>query len=218
MLPECKDNSPPKQILPSIELRIEDYCRVAFNYCLGLSMPIGYSLWLDREALRKAGRAANLNLDEYLTALLVSLFSVEKAASNILAFYAAIPGRLALSLCSSDPAGVQTLRETWATLPGCLELRHDFMPQTAAPYVLYKDHALYRLHPLTQPDRASFYVWDLGDCLGNFLKEADKTFYFRVLNDKDTYYEYAAVPKNPCTSIPYQGGAISVHHAWCMVK
>jgi hypothetical protein len=217
MLPGCKDNSSQKQILPSIELRIEDYCRVAFNYCLGLSLPIGYSLWFDREALGPAGKASHLNLDEYLTALLASLFSTAKAASGILAFYAAIPGRLALSLCSSDPAVILHIRESWATLPGCLELRHDFIPQTAAPYLLYKDRQVYRLHPLTQPERAAFYVWDLGDCLGNVLKEVDKAFYFHVLNDKNTYYEYAAVPKNPRASITYQGGVIPVEQALCTV-
>ena len=56
-----------------------------------------------------------------------------------------------------------------------------------------------RLHPLTQPDRTSFYVWDFGDYVGNFLKEVDKAFYFRILNDKQTYFEYSVVPKNPCT-------------------
>jgi hypothetical protein len=204
-------------MLSFIEFNITDYCRVAFNYCLGLSMPIGYSLWLDRELLGQAGKALHLNLDEYLTALLASLFSKEKAASGILAFYAAIPGRSALSLCSSDPASVLHLKETWAALPGSLELRHDFIPQTAAPFWLYKDGSVYRLHPLTKPERAAFYVWDLGDCLGNFLKEVDKAFYFRVLNDKNSYYEYGAVPKNPGASINYQGGVIPVQHAWCTV-
>ena len=204
-------------MLPYIELRLADYCRVAFNYCLGLSMPIGYSLLFDREALMQAGKGLHLNLDEYLTALLASLFSGEAAETHIMAFYAAIPGRSALSLCSSDPTVVLHLRETWAALPGCLELRHDFIPQTAAPFLLYKGHQVCRLHPLTQPERASFYVWDLGDCLGNFLKEVDKTFYFRVLNDKNSYYEYAAVPKNPCTSINYQGGAIPVQHVFCHI-
>jgi hypothetical protein len=204
-------------MLPIIDLHLADYCRVAFNYCLGLSMPIGYSLWFDREVLGRAGKAFHLNLDEYLTALLASFLSREKYASGILAFYAAIPGRSALSLCSSDPAVILHIREKWAALPGSLELRHDFIPQTAAPYLLYKDRRIYRLHPLTQPERASFHVWDLGDCLGNVLKEVDKAFYFHVLNDKNTYYEYAAVPKNPGTSITYQGGAISVEHVLCNV-
>ncbi len=123
-------------MLPSIELRLADYCRVAFNYCLGLSLPIGYTLWFDREALGEAGRALHLNLDEYLTALLASLFSSLTAETPILVFYAAIPGRLALPWCSSDPAAVQTIRDTWAALPGCLEMRHDFIPQTAAPFLL----------------------------------------------------------------------------------
>ena len=204
-------------MLPFIDLRLADYCRVAFNYCLGVSMPIGYSLWFDRDALGHAGKALHLNLDEYLTALLFSLFSGEKATSDIFAFYAAIPGRSALSLCSAEPAAVRQIRETWATLPGSLELRHDFIPQTAAPFLLYQDRSVCRLHPLSQPERAAFYVWDLGYCMGNFLKEVDKAFYFHVLNDKNTYYEYAAVPKNPGTSIPYQGGAIPVQHAWCTV-
>jgi hypothetical protein len=204
-------------MLPLLELRLADYCRVAFNYCLGLSMPIGRSFWFDREALGKAGTALHFNLDEYLTALLASLFFKEAAETQILAFYVAIPGRSALSFCFSDPVLVVSTRDTWAVLPGYLELRHDFIPQTAAPFLLYKDRTVYRLHPVTQPDRASFYVWDFGDCLGNFLKEVDKPFYFRVLNDKNTYYEYAAVPKNPYTSITYQGGAIPVHHAFCEV-
>jgi hypothetical protein len=204
-------------MLPSIDLRLADYCRVAFNYCLGLAMPIGYSLWFDREALGPAGKALHLNLDEYLTVLFFSSFSGEKADSGILAFYTAIPGRSALSLCSPDPAAVLQIRKNWAALPGSLELRHDFIPQTAAPFLLYKDSSVHRLHPLSQPERTSFSVWDLGDCLGNFLKEVDKAFYFRVLNDKNTYYEYAAVPKNPCSSITYQGAVIPVQHAWCTV-
>jgi hypothetical protein len=204
-------------MLPLIDLRLTDYCRVAFNYCLGLSLPIGYSLWFDRKVLGPAGKVLHLNLDEYLTALLASLFFREKAASDILAFYAAIPGRSALSLCSAEPSTVQIIRENWAALPGSLELRHDFIPQTAAPFLLYKDHSVYRLHPISQPERAAFYVWDLGDCLGNFLQEVDKAFYFRVLNDKNTYYEYTAVPKNPGTSIQYQWTVIAVQHAICTV-
>ncbi len=204
-------------MLPCIDLRLADYCRVAFNYCLGLYVPIGHSLWFDRDALEKGGKAIHLNIDEYLTGLLASLFFTEKDESNILAFYAAIPGRVALSLCSSGPLNFLNNPDLGAALPGYLELRHDFMPQTAAPFLLYKDGTVYRLHPLTQPDRASFYVWDFGDCLGNFLKEVDKPFYFRVLNDKDTYYEYGAVPKNPYTSIAYQGGAIPVHHTFCEI-
>jgi hypothetical protein len=204
-------------MLPFIDLHLADYCKVAFNYCLGLSMPIGYSLWFDREALGKAGQPLHLNLDEYLTTLLFSLFSRVKAASGILAFYAAIPGKCALSLCSSDQEGVLHIKENWVALPGSLELRHDFIPQTAAPFLLYRDRMIYRLHPLSQPEQASFYVWDLGDCLGNFLIEVDKAFYFRVLNDKNTYYEYAGVPKNPCTSIQHQGSVIPVHHALCTV-
>jgi len=204
-------------MLPYIDLRLADYCSVVFNYCLGLAMPIGYSLWFDREALGPAGKALHLNLDEYLTVLLASLFSTQEAA-NILAFYAAIPGRSALSLCSPDPSSVQTIRETWADLPGGIELRHDFIPQTAAPFWLYKDRSFNRLHPLSQLERNSFYVWDLGDCLGNFLKEVDKAFYFHVLNDKNTYYEYAAVPRNPCTSIQYQGAIITVQHALCTLR
>jgi hypothetical protein len=202
-------------MLPFLELCLADYCRISFNYCLGLYLPIGRSFWFDREVLGKAGTASHLNLDEYLTALLASFFFKEAAETQILAFYAAIPGRFALSLCSSDPVIVVSTRDTLASLPGYLELRQDFIPQTAAPFLLFKDRAVYRLHPLTQPDRASFYLWDFGDCLGNVLKEVDKPFYFRVLNDKNTYYEYGAVPKNPCTSITYQGGIIPVHHAFC---
>jgi hypothetical protein len=204
-------------MLASIDLRLADFCRVAFNYCLGLYVPIGHSLWFDREALVKDGKALGLNLDEYLTALLASLFFKEKAESKIFVFYAAIPGRVALSLCSSQPMDFLHTHEPGKALPGCIDLRHDFMPQISAPFLLYKGRTVCRMHPLSQPDRASFYVWDFGDCLGNFLKEVDKTFYFRVLNDKNTYYEYAAVPKNPCTSIAYQGSAIPVHHAFCEV-
>jgi hypothetical protein len=204
-------------MLSSIDLRLADYCRVAFNYCLGLYVPIGHSLWFDREALVKAGKGLHLNLDEYLTVLLVSLFSKGEIDAPVLTFYAAIPERVALSLCSSQPMDFLHTQEPGKVLPGCLDLRHDFIPQTAALFLLYKDRTVYHLHPVTQPDRASFYVWDLGDCQGNFLKEVDKTFYFRVLNDKDTYFEYAAVPKTPCTSITCRGGAIPVHHALCQV-
>jgi hypothetical protein len=206
-----------KNILPLIDLPLSDYCHIAFNYCLGLYVPIGRSLWFDREVTVKAGKALHLNMDEYLTTLLASLFFREKAAAGILAFYAAIPGRFALSLCSSAPLDFLQTPDISSNMPGCVDLRHDFIPQTAAPYLLYKDGAVYRLHPVTQPDRASFYVWDFGDCLGNVLKEVDKAFYFRVLNDKDTYYEYAAVPKNAGTSITCQGGALPVQHAFCRI-
>jgi hypothetical protein len=204
-------------MLPVIYLRLADYCRIAFNYCLGVYLPIGRSLWFDREALVQAGKSLHFNLDEYLTALLASLFIREKALSNILAFYNAIPGRSALSLCSSGPMDFLHSPDIYSALPGFVELRHDFIPQTAAPFLLYEGGAVYRLHPLTRPDRTSFYVWDFGDCLGNFLKEVDKAFYFHILNDKDTYFDYAAVPKNPCTSITYQGEFIPVQHAWCTV-
>jgi hypothetical protein len=204
-------------MLPVIDLRLADYGKIAFNYCLGLSLPIGHSLWFAREEMVKAGKGLRLNLDEYLTALLASCFSTAKAASRILAFYAAIPGRFALSLCSPDPLAFLHAPDICAALPGCLEVRHDFIPQTAAPFLLYEGRSVHRMHPVTQPDRTSFYVWDFGDCQGNFIKEVDKAFYFRVLNDKNTYFDYAVVPKNPCTSITYQGAAIAVHHAFCQV-
>ncbi len=98
-----------------------------------------------------------------------------------------------------------------------LNLRHDFIPQTAAPFLLCEGGSVFRLHPLSQPDRTSFYVWDFGDYVGNFLKEVDKAFYFRILNDKQTYFEYSVVPKNPCTAITYRGGVIPVQHAFCQV-
>jgi hypothetical protein len=204
-------------MLPSLDLRLADYCNVAFNYCLGLSLPIGRSLWFDREALVQAGKALHLNLDEYLTALLASLFIRKKALSNILAFYAAIPGRSALSVCSAQPMAFLHAPVPGGALPGYIEVRQDFIPQTAAPFLLYEGGTVTRLHPVTRPDHTSFYVWDFGDCLGNFLKKVDKAFYFHILNDKDTYFDYAAVPKNPCTSIKYQGGFIPVQHAWCTV-
>ena len=99
----------------------------------------------------------------------------------------------------------------------CVDLRHDFIPQTAAPFLLYEGGSVLRLHPLSQPDRTSFYVWDFGDYVGNFLKEVDKAFYFRILNDKHTYFEYSVVPKNPCTAIIHRGSVIPVHHAFCQV-
>ncbi len=202
-------------MLPFIELHIADYCRVAFNYCLGLYLPIGRSLWFDWQEVIRDGKAAHLNLDEYLTGLLASLFLQEQGPSRILTFYAAIPERFALSLCSADGVNFFESSPPPTDLPGCVDLRHDFIPQTAAPFLLYDGRAVYRLYQLDQPDRTAFYVWDFGDCLGNFLREVDKTFYFRVLNDKNTYYEYAAVPKNPSTSINYLGSAIIAHHAWC---
>jgi hypothetical protein len=202
-------------MLSLIEINLTDYCKIAFNYCLGLSMPIGRSLWFDWEETSKAGKAAHLNLDEYLTGLLASLFLQEKTPSRILTFYAAIPERFALSLCSADGVNFFESSPPPTDLPGCVDLRHDFIPQTAAPFLLYDGRSVYRLYQLDQPDRTAFYVWDFGDCLGNFLKEVDKTFYFRVLNDKNTYYEYAAVPKNPSTSIHYRGSSITAHHAWC---
>ena len=130
---------------------------------------------------------------------------------------AAIPGRFALSLCSSGPLDFLLTLNTCASLPGCLDLRHDFIPQTAAPFLLSEGGALYRLHPLSQPGRTSFYVWDFGDYVGNFLKEVDKAFYFRILNDKHTYFAYSVVPKNPSTSIIHRGGVIPVQHAFCQV-
>jgi hypothetical protein len=205
-------------MLPFIDLHIADYCRMAFNYCLGLYLPIGRSLWFDRQEVVRAGKAAHLNLDEYLTGLLASLFFQEKAALRILIFYAAIPERFALSLCSADGVNLFEPSQPTTDLPGCVDLRHDFIPQTAAPFLLYDGRVVYRLYQLDRPDRTAFYVWDFGDCLGNFLKEVDKTFYFRVLNDKNTYYEYSVVPKNPCTSIQYLGRSIPVHHAFFAMK
>ncbi|MFZ2087093.1 MAG: hypothetical protein WAU47_00835 [Desulfobaccales bacterium] len=208
---------PVNQMLPIIELCLADYCRIAFNYCLGLAMPIGHSLWFDRESIVQSGRAVGLNMDEYLTGLLAALFFEKKATSKILTCFAAIPDRFALSLCSSQSMAFLSAPKTMENLPGFLELRHDFIPQTAAPFLLYEGRSVYRLHPVSQPERTAFYVWDFCDHQGNFLKEVDKAFYFRVLNDKNTYYDYAAVPKNPCTSITYQGEIITVHHKFCQV-
>jgi hypothetical protein len=205
-------------MLPSIDLRVADYCRIAFNYCLGLYLPIGRSLWFDRWESAKAGKAGRLNFDEYLTALMASIFCHEGAESRVLMFYAAIPGRFAVSLCSSDPLNFFNTPLPSVGLPGCVDLRHDFIPQTAAPFLLYDSRAVTRLYPLDHPDRTSFYVWDFSNCLGNFLIEVDKTFYFRILNDKNTYYDYSVVPKNPQTSITYRGGSITVHHAFCPVR
>ena len=204
-------------MLPFIDLRVANYCKIAFNYCLGLYLPIGRSLWFDWQEVVRAGKAAHLNLDEYLTALLASIFFKENLESRVLTFYAAIPGRFAVSLCSSDPMDFLNASRPLAALPGCVDLRHDFIPQTAAPFLLYDGHLVSRLYQMEQPDRKSFYVWDFDDCLGNFLKEVDKTFYFRVLNDKETYYEYSVVPKTPCTSITYLGRSITVHHAFYQV-
>ncbi len=215
MQPQGNNVPSPNPMLPVIDLCLADYCPIGFNYCLGLSLPIGHTLWFDREAVRQAGKAAPRNLDEYLTALLAALFIRERVEASILTFFAAIPGRLALSLCSSGPMDFLDAAKPGAALPGCLELRHDFIPQTAAPFLLYDGRAVCRLHPLTQPERTAFYVWDLGDCLGNFLKQVDKAFYFRILNDKTTYIDYGVVPKNPLTTINFQDRALPVHHAWC---
>ena len=204
-------------MLPVINLRLADYCRVAFNYCLGVSLPIGHSLWFDGDQVQKAGRELDLNIDEYVTAQLASCFIQESANASILTFYAAIPGRFALSLCSCGPLGFLHTTDFCTGLPGFLNRRHDFIPQTAAPFLLWEGGALHRLHPWSQPDRTSFYVWDFGDYRGNFLKEVDKAFYFHILNDKHAYFEYSVVPKNPCTAIIYRGGVIPVHHAFCQV-
>ena len=201
-------------MLPFIDLRVADYCRIAFNYCLGLYLPIGRSLWFDLKESAKAGKASQLNFDEYMTALLASIFMQEGPDARILTFYAAIPGRFAVSLCSSGSLHFFESSPPMAELPGCVDLRHDFIPQVAAPFLLYDRGAVTRLYPLEQPQRTSFYVWDFGDCLGNFLKEVDKSFYFRILNDKNTYYDYSVVPKNPQTSITYFGGSITVNHAF----
>jgi hypothetical protein len=204
-------------MLPFIDLDLADCCKVNFNYCLGLYLPIGHSLWFDGGEVKKNATALHLNLDEYLTALLTSLIHTEKAETRVLTFYAAIPGRFALSLCAAEPLPFLHSRGQRPDLPGCLELRHDFIPQTAAPFLLYEGGMIHRLHPLTEPARTSFYVWDFSDYVGNFLKEVDKAYYFRVLNDKNAYYDYAVVPKNPRTSIPYRGAIISVQHAFCQV-
>ncbi len=204
-------------MLPVIDLRLADYCRIAFNYCLGLSMPIGRSLWFSREEVEDAGKEMHLNLDEYLTALLASYLTQESAAGRTLTLYAAIPGRFALSLCSSSPLAFLHASDIYTASPGRVDLRRDFIPQTAAPFLLYEGSSVLRLHPLSQPGRTAFYVWDFGDYVGNFLKEVDKAFYFRILNDKHTYFAYSVVPKHPCTSIIHRGGVISVRHAFCQV-
>ena len=203
-------------MLPIIDLPLADYVTIAFNYCLGLYLPIGRSLWFDRGVVAKAGKELHLNFDDYLTALLFSCFSRESEEAQILTFYAAIPGRFALSICTlARLPGLNP--QTCLALPGCIDLRQDFIPQTAAPFLLSEGGSLSRLHPVSHPDRTSFYLWDFGDCLGNFLKEVDKAFYFRILNDKQTYFGYSVVPKNPCTSITYRGGVIPVHHALCQI-
>ncbi len=204
-------------MLPFIDVRVADYCKIAFNYCLGLYLPIGRSLWFEGEESATAGKACNLNFDEYMTALLASIFVKEGPDARILTFYAAIPGRFAVSLCSSDRLNLFKSSQSISDLPGCSDRRHDFIPQVAAPFLLYDSGAVTRLYPLEQPQRTAFYVWDFGDCLGNFIKEVEKTFYFRILNDKNTYYQYSVVPKNQKTSITYLGGSNTVHHAFCQV-
>ena len=202
-------------MLPFIKLRLADYCKIAFNYCLGLSLPVAKTLWFDRQGIITAGKALHLNLDEFLTARLASLLFKEKVESRLLFFYATIPNRLALSLCSAGQENSFNAFKPAAVMPGCLDMRADFILQTAAPYLLYDGHTVYRLHPLEEPHRTSFYVWDFGDLLGNFLKKVDKTLYFRILNHKAEYHEFSAVPKHPCTHIQYLDSSIPVQHAFC---
>lgn len=202
-------------MLPFIELRLPDYCTVAFNYCLGLFLPVARNLWFDRRKIIWAGKALQLNFDEYLTAHLATYFLEGNHASRTLVFYGAIQERFALSLCSAEQGDLANTRTLATAMPGCLDRRADFILQTAAPFLLFDGRTVCRLHHLDEPDRTSFYVWDFGDLLGNFLKKVDKSFYFRILNDKDTYYEYAVVPKNPVTHIQYGNRAIPVHHAFC---
>lgn len=202
-------------MLPFIELRLADYCKVGFNYCLGLTLPIARSLWFDQQEIVSAGKALNLNLDEYLTAHLASFLSKKNIEAKMLMFYAAIPNRLAISLCSPGQGNFFNALEPTAVMPGCLDIRHDFILQTATPFLLYDSHKVYRLHQIEDPHRTSFYVWDFGNLRGNFLKNVDKTLYFRILNDKVTYAGYSAVPKNPCTHIQYLDRSFTVHHAFC---
>ena len=107
-------------MLPFIDLRVADYCRIAFNYCLGLYLPIGRSLWFEGEESAKAGKACHLNFDEYVTALLASIFMKEGPDARILTFYAAIPGRFAVSLCSSDRLNFFESSQPITDLPGCV--------------------------------------------------------------------------------------------------
>jgi hypothetical protein len=202
-------------MLPVIDLHLADYCHIAFNYCLGLYMPVGHSLWFDWGETVKSAKGLQLNLDEHLTALLASLFAKEAAEALVLTLYAAIPGRLALCLCSPEPVDFFHTGDLSSTLPACVDRRRDFIPQTAAPFLLYETGSVRRLHPLTEPDRTAFHVWDFSDCRGNFLKEVDKAFYFRVMNDKNTYCDYGVVPKNSCTSITYHDTVITVDHVFC---
>jgi hypothetical protein len=160
-------------------------------------MPIGHTLWFDREAVRQAGKAAGLNLDEYLTGLLASWFIKERVESSILAFFAGIPARLALSLCSTGPMDFLDAARPGAALPGCLELRHDFIPQTAAPFLLYDGRSVFRLHPITQPGAHRLLCLGFRRLLGEFLKQVDKTFYFRILNDKKPILTMASSPRTP---------------------
>ena len=149
--------------------------------------------------MRKAGRELNLNLDEYVTALLAS-DSLGKRRNAPLTLYAAIPGRFALSLCS---CGASCFLHTPRFLRGVAGMHQpapSLYPPTRGPLSAVRGGAVHRLHPWSQPVDSSI-SGILAIIVGNFLKEVDKAFYFRILNNKNSYFDYAVVPKNPCTSI-----------------
>jgi len=178
-------------------------------------MPIGKSFWFERQAVYEAGKIFKVNLDEFLTGRIASFLLHKKPKSKILVFYGAIKNRFVVSVCS--PRNVNFARAFKATgeAPGYLEVRHDFLLQTANPFILYDGDKLYRLYNVENPRRALFYICDFRNVVGRFMYKADKKLFFNILNDKDAYFDYSAVPKTPVTEITYQSSVYMVHHAFC---
>jgi hypothetical protein len=178
-------------------------------------MPIGKSFWFERQAVYETVKKFAMNLDEFLTGRIAAFLLYKKPKSKILVLYGAIKNRFVISVCS--PRNVNFARAFRATVevPGYLEVRHDFLLQTSNPFILYDGDKLYRLYNVENPHHTFFYVCDFRNVFGRFIYKADKKLFFNILNDKDAYFDYSAVPKMPVTEITYQNSLYVVHHAFC---
>ena len=127
----------------------------------------------------------NLNLDEYVTALLASCFTQESAKAshiNLLCRHsrAVCPVPVLLRPLGFSPRA----RYLHGSARDASTCATTLSPRLRPPFCSARVVRFTACTRWSQPDRTSFYVWDFGDYVGNFLKEVDKAFYFRILNDK----------------------------------
>jgi len=204
-------------MLPTIVVRLADFCKIGFNYCLGVALPIGKNFWFDWNKVYTAAQKMHLNLDEWVTGRLAYFLKEKQPKSKILIFYGAIENRFVLSVCSRRHVNfIPAFRET-ADMPGYCQVRHDFLIQTAQPFLLYDGATLIRLYPLALPDQRLFFLCNFGNQRGNLFEKADKKFYFRLLNHKDRYFDLAPVPKLPVSELSFLNRSLVIAHAFCTI-